>query len=376
MKKINMNKKTIYGLLLGSIFAMWALLICFYYEENKQIRNRATTAIMKTYQNRYYEAKRLPGTWLIYLEPSGDDFLMDFEEDLVNHYNKNKAAIPYQKVQLYKKNGRYLYYMVVKNKEERLIIYADVSVSKNVIHNSMSVMVVALLVSFGVLWGIFNMGIKKLNQKDKALKNFFANASHEMKTPLTAISGNVDGIRQGYVSKEQALTVIEKEVDRMSTLIKSILELSQLDSGVQVMRKEDNDVREILYDAISSIEPQAQNNNLNIEVHLPNVIFRSCDEGMLYSAFSNILSNDVRFAKSTIWVYTERMDNDKVKIIFENDGEVISEQDKRHVFDRFYKGERGQYGIGMALAQEYIKLHQTEIKVLTRNQRTVFEIEL
>ena len=70
------------------------------------------------------------------------------------------------------------------------------------------------------------------------------------------------------------------------------------------------------------------------------------------------------------------MEESKIRFVFENDGTPISEEDAAHIFERFYKGDRGQSGIGMALAQEYIMLHGSRIEVGVRGERTAFSIIL
>jgi len=190
-----------------------------------------------------------------------------------------------------------------------------------------------------------------------------------------AIKGNADGICNGYVEPAAGCEIIEKEADRMSGLISGILDISRLDSGMLVPDFVRTDVREIVYDAVTSVMQEASRRNLTIDVDIPDPVFRECDESMLYSAFSNILTNDIRYAESKIRIYTQP-ENSKMRFVFENDGTPISDEDQKHIFDRFYKGGGGQTGLGMALAQEYIKLHGSRICVQKEENRTIFFILL
>ena len=204
------------------------------------------------------------------------------------------------------------------------------------------------------------------------MRNFFANASHELKTPLMAIRGNVDGIRSGYVEPEKAYDVIEKETERMSALIGSILDLSKLDSGAVHMEVTMNDVREILYDAAGIILPEADKRGIQVNIEAAEPLFMECDERMIFSTFSNILTNALRYAEREISVRIEKQD--KIIIRFINDGVPISDEEIAHIFDRFYKGDKGQTGLGVALAQEYVNLHGGEISAAARDNRTEFVI--
>lgn len=229
----------------------------------------------------------------------------------------------------------------------------------------------------GLLYLVSRQTIHVLDAKDKGIKDFFANASHELKTPLMAIRGYVDGWREEIVPKEKACYVIDKEIERMTELINNILEFSKLDGGVLEPHFAENDIREILYDAVSVIEALAKQKGIYIELNLPEPIIVNSDEDMLFSAFSNILTNCIRYAESIICISVNRQKaSGKLKICISNDGRLISKEDAKHLFERFYKGSGGQIGIGMALSQEYIRLHGGTITVFTKDERTVFKIEI
>lgn len=258
------------------------------------------------------------------------------------------------------------------------IVYCETTYAINSVNNYLLLFSATVAAMIMLLFLVSRNTVRSLNKKDEEMKNFFANASHELKTPLMSIRGNVDGMREGYVEMAAGCAVIEKEAERMSNLVGEILEISKLDSGALEPEFLEYDVREIIYDAASSVMLKAKEKGIEIRLELPDPIFRMCDEAMLYSAFSNILSNDVRYAKSFIRVSaTPVRDHDpQVMLSFENDGETVSAEDMEHIFDRFYTGKKGQTGIGMALAQGYVKLHGSEIHVCVRNDNTVFEIRI
>jgi signal transduction histidine kinase len=99
------------------------------------------------------------------------------------------------------------------------------------------------------------------------------------------------------------------------------------------------------------------------------------DEQMMHSVFSNIVSNNIRYAKSKVEVHVIK--NSKfISIKISDDGEPILEENIIHVFDRFYKGKNGQNGIGLALAKEYIELHDGNIRVISNKEETAFLINI
>lgn len=94
---------------------------------------------------------------------------------------------------------------------------------------------------------------------------------------------------------------------------------------------------------------------------------KDCNENMVFSAISNILTNSIRIEA----LKKERM----IRIRLSDDGAVLSDADNEHIFDRFYKGMNGQSGIGMALSREYTRLHQGDISLI-RIDKTTFHITL
>lgn len=103
----------------------------------------------------------------------------------------------------------------------------------------------------------------------------------------------------------------------------------------------------------------------------------TCDEDMLFSVFSNIMTNCVRYAKNCITIMAfQRKSPGSLTVRISNDGQMISKEDTAHLFERFYKGNGGQTGIGMALSLEYVRLHHGNISVSVCDGNTVFEVIL
>ena len=317
---------------------------------------------------------------------------VDYDEGseywLSKYYVENKDNLENGRVYHYRDHGYSTVYMPMEDvvwdddwygeKEGAVgvLVYCDVTYSISSINRNLLMFSATVAAMLLLLFLVSRNTVRSLNKKDEEMKNFFANASHELKTPLMSIRGNVDGMRDGYVDMDTGCAVIEKEAERMSNLVGEILEISRLDSGALQPEFLEYDVREIIYDAASSVMLKADEKGIKVDVDLPDPIFRLCDEAMLYSAFSNILTNAVRYARSFIGISAKPcMDNDQqVTLRFENDGEPVSEEDMKHIFDRFYTGKKGQTGIGMALAQGYVKVHGSEICVSVRNNNTIFEI--
>lgn len=375
------NRKAVMLMMTALVAVIMILLAVFWLSESQEIRIRAEKSIRQTMVNEAYEDRTLPPAYEFYTEELAEGILNEAETDLLNHYNENRSQYMSGNIYSFTGNGHYMYFTPINaarrgdefiSEDERLILYTDVSYSVHALHSSLVIMALGAVLSVLLLFFISRRLLILLEKKDNGMRNFFANASHELKTPLMAIRGNVDGIRSGYVEPEKAYDVIEKETERMSALIGSILDLSKLDSGTVHMEVTMNDVREILYDAAGIILPEADKRGIQINIEAAEPLFMECDERMIFSTFSNILTNALRYAEREISVRIEKQD--KIIIRFINDGVPISDEEIAHIFDRFYKGDKGQTGLGMALAQEYINLHGGEISAAARDNRTEFVI--
>lgn len=375
------NRKAVMLMMTAMVAVMMILLAVFWLSESQEIRIRAEKSIRQTMVNKAYEDRTLPPAYEFYTEELAEGILNEAETDLLNHYNENRSQYMSGSIYSFTGNGHYMYFTPINaarrgdefiSEDERLILYTDVSYSVHALHSSLVIMALGAALSVLLLFFISRRLLILLEKKDNGMRNFFANASHELKTPLMAIRGNVDGIRSGYVEPEKAYDVIEKETERMSALIGSILDLSKLDSGAVHMEVTMNDVREILYDAAGIILPEADKRGIQVNIEAAEPLFMECDERMIFSTFSNILTNALRYAEREISVRIEKQD--KTIIRFINDGVPISDEEIAHIFDRFYKGDKGQTGLGMALAQEYVNLHGGEISAAARDNRTEFVI--
>lgn len=375
------NRKAVMLMMTAMVAVMMILLAVFWLSESQEIRIRAEKSIRQTMVNEAYEDRTLPPAYEFYTEELAEGILNEAETDLLNHYNENRSQYMSGSIYSFTGNGHYMYFTPINaarrgdeliSEDERLILYTDVSYSVNALHSSLVIMALGAALSVLLLFFISRRLLILLEKKDNGMRNFFVNASHELKTPLMAIRGNVDGIRSGYVEPEKAYDVIEKETERMSALIGSILDLSKLDSGAVHMEVTMNDVREILYDAAGIILPEADKRGIQVNIEAAEPLFMECDERMIFSTFSNILTNALRYAEREISVRIEKQD--KTIIRFINDGVSISDEEIAHIFDRFYKGDKGQTGLGMALAQEYVNLHGGEISAAARDNRTEFVI--
>ena len=255
------------------------------------------------------------------------------------------------------------------------ILYVDVGavMQYSAYLNAVFFVVLAVLSVLVCLFG-WKLGgyVEKAHESQKW---FFQNVSHELKTPMMAVQGCAEGIHTGVLDPVEASGVILEETKRVSEMVEELLALSRLESGQANAEFHTADVREVLYDCLRSTEQLAEQRKLHF---LPcfdeKPVLVNCDEIQLRRAFTNIITNALRYAKANIQIDC-KADKGKAVVCIRDDGEGVVPELLPHIFDRFFSTRKGGAGIGLSLAKEIVSLHKGTISA-SNDDGTVFEISL
>lgn len=255
------------------------------------------------------------------------------------------------------------------------ILYVDIGavMQYSVYLNAVFFAVLAVLSVLVCLFG-WKLG-GYVERAHESQKWFFQNVSHELKTPMMAVQGCAEGIHTGVLDPVEASGVILEETEQMSELVEELLALSRLESGQANAEFHLTDVRELLYDCLRSTEQLAEQKNLHISLHFDETpVTVNCDEVQLRRAFTNIITNALRYAKEEIQIEC-KADRGKAVVRVRDDGEGIAPELLPHIFDRFFSTRKGGAGIGLSLAKEIVSLHKGTIHA-ANDGGAVFEISL
>ena len=282
----------------------------------------------------------------------------------------------------FKTDRHHLIFMSVQEEQDdwekpyAYIMYIDIGpITRYIVTLNWAFFAVLVAISSVMCLLGFRFG-RDIEKEAERQQTFFQNASHELKTPLMAIQGYAEGIQAGVMDTGSATEVILKESDRMTELVDELLDISKIDMGRQPLTLSEMDVRELLYDSIRAVEPAAAGGGITITPDFPETpVMVSCDDTRLRRAVTNILSNGVRYARSELRL-TCRADRRQVTIRIQDNGDGIAEADLPHIFDRFYMGQNGKSGIGLALTKEIIHLHKGTIRAYNGDSGAVFEISI
>ena len=240
----------------------------------------------------------------------------------------------------------------------------------------------------GALIDSFNKMADSLENAEARRSEFIANISHELRTPMTTISGFAEGLLDGTIPPEDEkkyLRAISDETKRLSRLVRDMLDVSQLrNRAADPTKRIDFDLTELTLQTLLSFESRATKKNLDVDPQLPdNHIMVHSDKDAITQVIYNLLDNAVKFASPgsciTVRIYK---DNGKAYVSVRDYGETIPPDDLPFIFDRFHKSDRSRsldkdgVGLGLYLVKSIINSHDEDIAVTSRDGMTEFVFTL
>ena len=205
--------------------------------------------------------------------------------------------------------------------------------------------------------------IERKNRNEEMRKEFLANVSHELKTPIALIQSYSEGLKDGIISdekdREYYLSVINDEASRMNSIVKEIMSLSRLEYGYDPFEIERFDIVEMINNKLSSTEYMFKQKEVNVIFeNSSDSVYVWADEGRTESVFMNYLSNAAHYCKGEkiIKIYLDIKD-DTVRINVFNSGDTIEQEELDKIWDKFYKTDKahirdyGGSGIGLSIVK-------------------------
>ncbi|MBB6215231.1 signal transduction histidine kinase [Anaerosolibacter carboniphilus] len=227
----------------------------------------------------------------------------------------------------------------------------------------------------GVLGETINDMAQQLDRIEQLRKEFIANISHELKTPISLIKAYAELVKEveniSTDDKNQYLEVITEESDRLNGMIEDILYLSKIQAGFSNLTYDQIFLKDLIHGVIEKLSYFAQHKNIEItvETHKENISVYA-DKDKMYQVFYNIINNAIQhsYENTKIWVKTLETDHGlKVEVI--DNGKGIAEEDLPYIWDRFYKvdksGKRNDSGtgLGMAIVKNILEAHHMKYGV-------------
>jgi two-component system phosphate regulon sensor histidine kinase PhoR len=236
---------------------------------------------------------------------------------------------------------------------------------------------------------VFN-DVTHLRRLENMRRDFVANVSHEIKTPLTAIKGFVETLQRGNVDDPQEtgrfLGIIQKHVDRLSSIVEDLLSLSRIeqeDEG-KTIKLEQGYVKDVFQSAMQICRSKAEEKNIRISPVCDEQMSAKFDATLLEQAVVNLLDNAIKYSEPNSTIHLEgNLKDAEVKIIVEDRGIGIAKKHQPRLFERFYRVDKarsrnlGGTGLGLAIVKHIAQAHGGNVTVeSTLGAGSVFTIHL
>jgi signal transduction histidine kinase len=220
----------------------------------------------------------------------------------------------------------------------------------------------------------FNEMSIRVQTTQQSQRDFVANVSHDLKTPLTSIQGFAQAIMDGTASTpeelSQAAGVIYSEADRMHRMVLDLLELARMDAGIADFKRQPVDLASLLRGLVEKLSPQAHQAQVNLRAEIGPLTTLTGDEDRLVQAFANLVDNALKFTPANGEVVIRAgQAAGQVEVSISDTGPGIPAEDLPRIFDRFYQTdksrsrERRGSGLGLSIASEIIQAHRGTITI-------------
>ena len=238
----------------------------------------------------------------------------------------------------------------------------DIKVPEHGVDNEISDLAVA-----------FNEMARVVKEKEITQRSFLGSVSHDMRTPMTSISGFVDGILDGTIPEEkheQYLKIVSAETHRLSRLVSSLLDLTRIQSGERKFTKAEFDICELLRLILISMEKQIDDKRIEIEfMPVSDKCLVYADSDGIHQVAYNLIHNAIKFTDEggTVRIGVDKYEKGKYLISVYNTGKGMKQEELPYIFDRFYKSDpsrgldKSGVGLGLFIVKTILSSHSEKV---------------
>ncbi len=229
---------------------------------------------------------------------------------------------------------------------------------------------------FGELAAAMNNMAISLEGLESSRKSFIANVSHELKTPMTSIGGFVDGILDGTIPPEmhkQYLTIVSEEINRLSRMVRSMLNISKYESGEIKMKQEEFDITALTIKTVFLFEKRITERHVDVLGLDSPAHYIVADSDLVQQIIYNLIENAIKFVDIGGYIaFSFTKEGGKTYVAVRNSGGGLTEEEIPRVFERFYKTDESHgkdktgVGLGLAIVRSIVNLHDGHIIVKSK----------
>lgn len=282
-----------------------------------------------------------------------------------------------------------LRYCRVTTPMSRNIVFADMSSEQatlnSLIQSCVFIGVLSFLVFFGISLYLARIAVKPVEKAWDQQKQFVADASHELKTPLTVIMTNAELLQsagQDEAAKEQSSNSILAMSRQMRGLVEGLLDLARVDNGAGKMTFAEVDLSQLVSDGLLPFEPVYFEQGLELVSEIEAGIKVKGSESHLRQVVDILLDNAVKYSspEGQVTVMLKRQGSSSLLAV-SNPGDVISKEDLKNIFKRFYRVDQARsmnqsYGLGLSIAERIVQEHKGKIWAESAQGQNTFFVQL
>ena len=381
---------TILGILTGSLLAFLLVFNIQNYNEQKDNvkRNLNANIFMR---NPFGEPNNKN---IRFMDASAYTIRLDSNDNIVEVVNHSSEEVATTKIKeiaesilssedlenehiglLYFDNYSYSY-----RRGQSLVIIDNFYVQRNlkeVLKNSLVFLLVLELVFIGIAKLISHWISRPVEETFNKQKDFIADASHELKTPLSVITASAEALEKSP-KETKWLTNIKSESERMNNLIIDLLDLAKTENGnIELSLGNLSKTVEL---AALTFEAKAYEKNIKLDCHIAQNIMMKMNEGSIRQVVEILLDNAIKHSKEKGKVEVKLKEENNIILTVSNLGDPIPEGEEEKIFERFYRVDKSRnrndnrYGLGLAIAKNIVTLHKGTIKAFSKNGKTTLQI--
>ena len=267
-------------------------------------------------------------------------------------------------------------YLIAPKSYGYLAVFSETRIESNIqsrlFNISFVIFIISLVFSIFVAWLLSIWAIKPVIESIIKQRRFVSDASHELKTPLSVISANMD-VLVSEVGENKWATYIQNEIERMGTLIKDLLYLAKSDDGKTNFQMTTFDLSRSIMSLVLPFEAKVYESGKNLQINIQENVSYVGVQKQIEQLVAILLDNAIKYSeeKAEIKLTLKTSGNKKIISVY-NSGAGIPEKNQRLIFERFYRlddsrnRDTGGFGLGLAIAKNIVDLHKGKIQLSSK----------
>ena len=269
------------------------------------------------------------------------------------------------------------------------IVFSDATTEavtlKHLVYSCLSIFIVAMVVFLGISIMLSHWVIKPVAVAWEQQRQFVADASHELKTPLSVIMANAELLQQqdtGEDDRSRFAGNILNMTYQMRSLVENMLEMARVDNGTAKMNLSELDFSQLVSDAVLSFQLLYADQGMGLECSVPDGISLHGSEEHLYQVMDILLDNALKYSTPGSMVHVSLTCTGRNCLLtVTSPGEPISKEDLKNIFKRFYRADKarsmnGSYGLGLSIAESIVEAHKGKIWAESKTGCNLFFVQL